>query len=237
MSPNCTKCNDLGFVYPLKDDGKVDWSRVVPCICQAERIEHEAKERLLRYCELPDHSENLNLDSYLPGDQPTLQNALLAAKSLLPRSTELQWLTLVGGRDLGKSHLAVGVCREWLSRGVPAKYVLVPRMLAWLKESFEKEQKGEGLSFSSRLRILSEVPLLVLDDLATENPTKWAMEQIMMIVDYRYANHLPLMVTTNKDIESLPGDDAGRIGSRLKRYIPSMVIFMEGSEYYDRINK
>jgi DNA replication protein DnaC len=223
------------MVYALKENGKIDWSRVLPCHCQAERIAREKTERLLKYCELPEKSDGWVFDTYKAGNYPTLKDALRASKALEPGSEHLQWLTLSGGRDLGKTHLAVAVCRAWLAKDMPAKYVLVPRLLLWLKESFDRDQ--DGLTLSAKMRILCEVPLLVLDDLGVQKPTVWAMEQLMTIIDYRYANHLPLMVTTNKSVENLPGDDEGRIGSRLKRYIPGKVIVMDAPEYFERRGK
>ncbi|HPS41710.1 MAG TPA: ATP-binding protein, partial [Anaerolineaceae bacterium] len=56
------------------------------------------------------------------------------------------------------------------------------------------------------------VGLLVLDDLGSQNSTKWAAEKLFQIVDYRYSRKLPSVVTTNLEIEDL--DD--RIRSRLQ---------------------
>ncbi len=207
-----------------------DYSKVEPCLCQAEKIAREKKERLLRYCELPEKSENLTFGTFNTGKYQTLKDALRAAKALVPESNNLQWLTLIGGRDLGKTHLAIAVCRQWLELGVPAKYVFVPILLDWLREAIRNPEANPAV----RMKILCEVPLLVMDDLGVQKPTEWAMERLMTIIDYRYVNHLSLMVTSNKDLEHLPGDDEGRIGSRLKRYVPGKVILMEAPEYFIR---
>jgi DNA replication protein DnaC len=186
--------------------------------------------RLLKYCDLPARSEERTLETYDPGHYSGLKLALRAATALAEGSEEIKWLTLSGGRDLGKTHLAIAVCRRWLSRGTPAKYVFVPALLDWLREAIEQP----ALSLSSRMKILSEVPLLVLDDLGVQKPTEWAMERLMTIINHRYENGLPLMVTTNKSVENLPGDDEGRIGSRLKRFVPGKVVVMVGPEYVTR---
>ena len=39
--------------------------------------------------------------------------------------------------------------------------------------------------------------LLVLDDFGTQNATGWAQEKLFQILNYRYINKLPLVVTTN----------------------------------------
>lgn len=194
--------------------------------------------RLLKYCELPEGSENLTLETFRPGNSPSLKEAHHWSKALAEESDSIKWLTLSGGRDLGKTHLAQGVCRRWLESGKPAKFVFVPDLLDWLRESFERQKLGDpGLSLSARMKILHEVPLLVLDDLGTQKPTEWAMERLMTIINHRYENHLPLMVTTNKPVDNLPGDDEGRIGSRLMRFLPGRVVVLEAPEYRKRRGK
>jgi DNA replication protein DnaC len=231
-TPTCQTCNDIGFVY-ARHAGLIDRSRVEPCACQAERIEAETRQRLLKHCELPFGSDDKTLETFDTGGYETLKSALRAATALAEGSPSIKWLTLSGGRDLGKTHLAIAVCRGWLGRGVPAKYVFVPDLLDWLRDAFDQP----GVSLSSRMEVLRDVPLLVLDDLGVQKPTEWAMERLMTVINYRCENHLPLMVTTNKSIENLPGDENGRIGSRLKRFVPGKVIVMEGPEYVTRRKK
>lgn len=232
MEPKCPLCQDFGSVHPLNDDGKPDYSRVIPCTCQTERIKEARRLRLLKFCELPDGSENETLETFRPGNYPSLKEALHWSKALAEGSDSIKWLTLSGGTNRGKSHLSKAVCRRWLESGKPAKYIPVPELLDWLKESFELQKLGEpGLSFFTRMKILCEVPLLVMDDLGTQVPTAWAMERLMTIINHRYENHLPLMVTTNKAVDNLPGDDEGRIGSRLLRFVPGRVILLEAPEY------
>jgi DNA replication protein DnaC len=48
-----------------------------------------------------------------------------------------------------------------------------------------------------RVRDCQEADLLVLDDLGAEKPSEWAAERLYMIIDERYVNCLPLIVTTN----------------------------------------
>jgi DNA replication protein DnaC len=231
-TPTCQMCNDLGVVYPWVD-GKIDFSRTVPCKCQEERVKREVQERLMKYCDLPAHSEDKTFENYKPGNFPSLKLALQTSKVLAAGADKIRWLTLSGGRDRGKSHLAIAVCREWLKRDQPAKYVFVPSLLDWLRDAMNNKE----LNLNQRMKILCEVPLLVMDDLGVQKPTEWAMERLTTIINYRYENWLPLMVTTNKSVDNLPGDDEGRIGSRLKRFVPGTVIVMEGPEYITRRNK
>jgi DNA replication protein DnaC len=101
-------------------------------------------------------------------------------------------------------------------------------MLDMLRRGYDLE--GEQ-SFHRQMDFIKDAPLLVLDDLGAENTTPWGMEKLIIIVDYRYVNGLPLMVTSNKDLSNLPQDDEHRLGSRLMRAPFSHVVEMQGPEY------
>lgn len=51
-----------------------------------------------------------------------------------------------------------------------------------------------------------------MDDFGTENATAWAQEKLFQILNYRYINNLPLLITTNLSLNQLEG----RIRSRLQ---------------------
>ena len=62
-----------------------------------------------------------------------------------------------------------------------------------------------------------DAPLLVMDDFGTQNATEWAQEKLFQILNYRYINKLPLVVTTNLMLNEMEP----RISSRLED--PEMV--------------
>ena len=157
-----------------------------------------------------------------------LNEAKKAAIEMAEETSDLRWLILLGQVDCGKTHLAISICRRWLQRGKPARYVFVPLMLDELRRGYSKE--GDE-SYDAKLQFLMGVDLLVLDDLGSQTPTPWAMERLMMIIDHRSVNGLPLVVTTNKSLTELPGDDEHRIGSRLLRFPASRQIVIEAPEF------
>jgi len=203
---------------------------------------------LLKYCELPYGSEDTTFDNFRVDKRwPSLLEAKEAAIELAEESTNTKWLILLGEVDCGKSHLAIAICRKWLDRGNTARYVFIPKMLDNLRGGYNQDKRRETLyqrdkdmgllgeweelPYEAQMRMLEDVDLLVLDDLGAQVPTPWAMEKLMMIIDHRSANGLPLVVTTNKDLTNLPGDDEHRIGSRLMRFRDSRQIEIEAPEY------
>ncbi len=52
-------------------------------------------------------------------------------------------------------------------------------------------------SFEDRFERIRQAPLLILDDFGSQNATSWAQEKLFQIINYRYINRLPMVVTTN----------------------------------------
>ena len=78
----------------------------------------------------------------------------------------------------------------------------------WLRGSFS----GGDSAFDERFDDIRNIRLLVLDDLGTENATPWVREKIFQIINYRYLNRLPTVITTNLDMQRIED----RISSRLQ---------------------
>ena len=214
---NCKICNDFHFVNPLKN-GVVNYSRVIPCSCVKEKAQRDKVKRLLDWCELPPASEEMTFDLFI------LTNGLRKAyeASVLVAKGNLKWLTLMSSVNRGKTHLAVAICRKWLERGIPARYAYVPLLMDELRRGYN--QGGDG-SYDVRFEMFLNTPLLVLDDLGTENSTPWVQEKLDTIIDYRLMHDLSLVVTTNLSPDQL----SPRIASRLKR--AGEIVAIDALEY------
>lgn len=53
------------------------------------------------------------------------------------------------------------------------------------------------MSDKEYLNLYSSVDLLIIDDLGKEKPTEWVLEKLFLIVNNRYNNYLPIVITTN----------------------------------------
>ncbi|MBA7617650.1 hypothetical protein ES703_24966 [subsurface metagenome] len=218
----CPICRDVHYVHPLTESGKVDYSIVVPCLCVREQLERERMQNLLRYCELPAGTAHMTFENFRVS--PRLREAYDLAVQAAEETSGIAWLTMMAGTDRGKTHLAIAICRRWLQRGKPARYAYVPLLLEELRRGFREE--GDR-SYEARFDRFLNVPLLVLDDLGTENRTDWVQEKLDTIIDYRLVQGLPLVATTNTPLDELPF----RIASRLKRAPGSRVAVIDAPEF------
>jgi DNA replication protein DnaC len=228
----CGICKGTGLVHPRKEDGKPDYTRVVPCRCAKVYLDRWRSQHIRSWCELPPAAEHMTFENFKRS--PALDEAYQAALAVADGDGE--WLILMGDVDRGKTHLAVAICKRWLASGKLARYAYVPLLLDELRRGF----RGEGdNSYDVRFDQFLNVPLLVLDDLGVESPTAWVQERLDTIIDYRLMHELPLVITTNcafpgSHYKSPARELPLRIASRLKR--KGRIVFIDSPAYSRRRN-
>jgi DNA replication protein DnaC len=117
-----------------------------------------------------------------------------------------------GDVGTGKTLLAMLISKAALDAGMSVAIYSVPVLLATIKETYEERSDG---SYMDLFRRLSEVDLLHLDDLGAERRTEWVLEQLYSIVNERWQEERPIVVTTNLDIDELREQVGWRTVSRL----------------------
>ncbi|HET7091825.1 MAG TPA: ATP-binding protein, partial [Thermomicrobiales bacterium] len=106
------------------------------------------------------------------------------------------WLYLRGKCGVGKTHLAVAAALEIRRQNANVLFAVVPDLLDHLRAAFDP---GKGVAYDERFNTIRGAFLLVLDDLGTENTTPWAREKLYQLVNHRYNERLPTIVTSNQD--------------------------------------
>jgi len=169
--------------------------------------------------------EEMRFQTWRDRDEPSLACACWAAKTLARGN--LSWgnsLVLAGSTGVGKTHLALACAWEWFDDGFSVIFARVDDLLDQLRRGYRDD------TYHERLDELRRCSLLVLDDLDTEHTTDWAGERIDRIVDWRYVNRAPLVVTTNARREDLAPRVASRLGDRQR----SMVVPIDADDYRGR---
>ncbi|MHC1782770.1 MAG: ATP-binding protein [Anaerolineaceae bacterium] len=213
IEPVCPICGGVGYVrrdLPITDP---NFGKLQLCVCQEAAAKQSLQDRNFRSSNLEAFQEMTFEDFKIQGrlglgeDQVgSLRYALNQAQHF---SKEINgWLLLQGGYGCGKTHLAAAVANYAVSQGMPVLFLTVPDLLDWLRFAYDAPEA----SFEQRFDEIRSINLLVLDDLGTQNTTAWAQEKLFQIINYRYINRLPVVVTTNLDLAELDG----RIKSRLQ---------------------
>jgi DNA replication protein DnaC len=123
-------------------------------------------------------------------------------------------LVLHGDIGTGKTHQAYGALRRIAEAG-PRNFQMIattaPDLYGLLRPG------GSDKGSEHELKRLCKIPLLLLDDLGTEKLSEFTEETTTRIVNYRYNESLPLLITTNLPIKTgTPSPDlVTRLGDRL----------------------
>ena len=118
----------------------------------------------------------------------------------LANSVERKGLILVRNNGVGKTHLACSIANELIKNGIPIIYGTLINLLAELKNTYDVYN---NISEMKIIKLYEKVDLLIIDDLGKEKPSEWGLEKLFTIINSRYENNLPVIITTNYDQKSL----------------------------------
>ncbi len=181
---DCPKCQDLGYLSPG-----------VKCSCL---LKEEEESRLSRSGLAPEQRkqtfENFSLHYYA---EPQKYKAILeTCRTFAYRVSageKVPNLVLTGPVGTGKTHLSSAIANHVLAAGKAVLYIKIVRLLDLLREV-----KFQDKDFDNDLwQYITQVDLLIIDDLGTETLTDFAGEQILNILDERINYHLPFVLNTN----------------------------------------
>src|SRR3990170_741893 len=214
--PNCPHCSGAGYVRMDVPVGHDKFGKLEPCICRAKDMAEGARARLFALSNL-DHLSHLGFENFNPAGNEKAKFMTSQEKERLRYAWEgceefsrLQtgWLLLEGGYGCGKTHLAAAIANAAVNRGIPTLFITVPDLLDTLRFAYADPET----TFEQRFEEIRNASLLILDDFGTQNATGWAQEKLFQIINYRYINKLPTVITTNLMLDEIEG----RIRSRLQ---------------------
>ncbi|MEU9470480.1 ATP-binding protein [Streptomyces avermitilis] len=120
-------------------------------------------------------------------------------------------LLLLGATGTGKTHQAYGAIRELAITGVAATWVVTTAA-----DMYAALRPRHGIDSEAEFRHYRNASVLLVDDLGAERkPTEFTEEINFRLINWRYENHLPTLITSNlvpKEISERLGD---RVTSRL----------------------
>ncbi len=211
--PECKICGGVGYLRRDLPVGHPDFGRIHICNCRAGQLKQQVRNDLYKMSNLEELT-HLTFENFEPRGQigmgpaqaDSLERAFNHARQFAGKLEG--WLVLQGHYGCGKTHLAAAVANFVVDIGVPTLFLTVPDLLDSLRFSYNNPES----SFEERFEDIRCSPLLIMDDFGTENATPWAQEKLFQILNYRYINNLPLLITTNLSLNQLEG----RIRSRLQ---------------------
>ncbi|KIL45738.1 hypothetical protein KP78_20870 [Jeotgalibacillus soli] len=141
------------------------------------------------------------------------------------RNVRANSIALLGQPGTGKTHLLTAISNNLLQRQqVPVLYFPYVEGCNNLKDDFSK--------LEAKLERMKQVDILFIDDLfkpVKGNPraTDWQVEQMYAVINYRYLNHKPILVSSELTVDELVEVDEA-LGTRIYEMCQDFTVVIQG---------
>ncbi|MEK4185632.1 ATP-binding protein [Paenibacillus sp. FSL L8-0494] len=205
--PICIKCRGAEGEFYRNEQGYEYWRE---CECVKQR-------RVARLIQSSNITEEFKNKSFGNFEKDDLHQEVIKAHDLAfeytkkfkeIRKDRQNSICLLGQPGCGKTHLLMAVSNNLIQRGVEVIYF--PWVEGWTEISEDFKMMPE------RVRRLQHAQVLFLDDVykGREEPTKTQREQFFAIVNYRYMEKLPMLISSERTISEMCQFDEA-VGSRI----------------------
>ncbi|ARA85232.1 MULTISPECIES: ATP-binding protein [Bacillus] len=223
---DCPKCKDeLGFI---ERRGTMEvW---VSCACR----EWRKAQKLLKSSEITEQFKNLNFAQFkTKGKHQSVKEAYECAVEYVQayrdiRESRKNSIAFLGRPGSGKTHLLTAAANELMRKHfVPVLYFPFVEGFNDLKQDFSL--------LEDKLNRMKRVEVLFLDDLfkpvgGRPRATEWQIEQTYAVVNYRYLNHKPIMLSSELSVEEIVSIDEA-LGTRLVEMCQDFLVVLNGSSF------
>ena len=196
--PKCKICKDQGIEL-IGDAAR-------PCKCMKQR----RTERLFKTSKItPAFCSKTFRNFILDGRPDPVKDMFLCARKYTQNFKTLgenNWLVLLGEPGCGKTHLSMATANNLLSRGVEILYFQHVEGMSEIKNAIRKVSgNGKENTLEEQLSSIKKVDVLVWDDLykGRSQPTDFVLEITFEVLNYRYLNLLPTIITSEMTPEAL----------------------------------
>lgn len=158
-------------------------------------------ERIIKNSKMSKRNLNYKFENFiLNARNKKISDKLKIYSEKLVNGIEKKGLILVGNNGVGKTHLACSIANKLIENGIPVIYGTLINLLAELRNSYDTDN---NISEMEIIKLYENVDLLIIDDLGKEKPSEWGLEKLFTIINSRYENNLPVIITTNYNQDSL----------------------------------
>ena len=195
---NCAKCKGIAFcknkitgIRPTFDGENIAYES-----CQYQLVEERKMNVDVTFAS--NYIKDASLSSFEPSNEIRTK-ALAYAKKVVDAPKKLtSGLYIYGQYGTGKTYFLSALANELAQKDVKSIIVFMPDLSRNLKNAM-----AENL-LESRVNLLKNVDVLMLDDLGGEMISSWLRDEIIApVIQYRMLNNKPIFITSNLDYNLL----------------------------------
>lgn len=223
----CPKCKDTGFIYRKDESG---YEIACRCECFALRKARDMMKRSGISAEF----QKKTFDNFKTRSNPQLSNAKNKAMQYVKSFSQMEHerynsIMFCGQVGAGKTHLGTAICGELMSAGVAVIYMAYRNAVTKIKQNIIDEAV-----YNRELNQYTSAQVLYIDDLLKGRLTETDINIMYEIVNYRYMNNMPIIISSEKSPNDLLIFDEA-IGSRLIEMCRGNIIQLQGKELNYRL--
>ncbi|GCD13175.1 ATP-binding protein [Clostridium tagluense] len=164
---------------------------------EGERQYKERLERMIKQSNLGERFRTRTFQTYKISNENKL--AFKTCERYTEKFKELKTkgvgLLITGNYGAGKTHLAAAIAHVLIKQGYQPIFGTLINLLGKIKSSY-----GDAHSKENEEQIINKYincDLLIIDDLGKEKPTEWVLEKLYYVLNCRYENNEPVVITSN----------------------------------------
>lgn len=223
----CPKCKDMEGFFTKQTQYYQDREYQVDAWIDCECVKKKALERLMKASAITEEFSKMTFGKFdLSSVKEIVQEAYTVAYEYVREFPDIRKLrqnsiAFLGRPGCGKTHLLTAAANNFLAKGIGVIY------FPWI-EGFN-ELRNDLSQLDERIRRLQQAEVLFIDDMwkGTDKPTAFEIKQAFAMVNYRYLNNLPIMLSSERTFAEMCGYDEA-VGSRLKEMCKGHTVTIKG---------
>lgn len=234
---SCLKCRDKGFILEnvpaLNHEGKQrEWPNGNPmfievlrdCVCSKKR----QANHLMQFSEITDEFKKMTFSNFiLDGKPDAIREAHKCAVDYFMefdhnKDERSNSISLLGQSGAGKTHLLTALANNLImKKQISVLYFPFIEGFNDLKANFDLLEE--------KIARMKRVGVLYIDDLFKGRtfPTDFQIEQMFAVINYRYLNHKPIMISSEKTVDELCDIDEA-LGTRIFQMSKNYTVVIKG---------
>ena len=218
----CSKCRDLKFII---NDGVA-----YPCQCR----EVEIAKDMLKKSGISEEFRNKTFENFNNTQDSQIINGYKKAKeyatnfSIIKERTQNS-IMFMGQPGSGKTHLSLSIANVLMDNSIGVVYMGYRDIMTQIKQNIMDEAY-----YNKIMNRYKHAKVLLIDDLFKGNISKSDINIMFELINYRYFNKLPVIISTELSIENLVNIDEA-LGSRLIEMSKDYLVGIRGKRLNYRI--
>ncbi len=222
----CLKCNDTGWV-DVMENGHL---RVTRCSCFIAK----ENKRIMEQSGISLEFQTKNFENFDTKNNPQLvtakNKAIVYSENFLKfEHTRYNSILLCGQVGAGKTHLGVSICNRLISQNIRVVYMAYRNIITRFKQKIM-----DDVYYDRELNRYAAARVLYIDDLFKGKITESDINIMYEIINYRYINRLPVIISTELFLKDLDECDEA-ISSRIMEMCKGNVISLKEKELNYRL--